>query len=35
MTQVPEADPRAPDGLFERVGDLLDELNGARLSLKY
>jgi transcription-repair coupling factor (superfamily II helicase) len=35
MTRVPEADPRAPDGLFERVGDLLDELNGAQLSLKY
>jgi transcription-repair coupling factor (superfamily II helicase) len=35
MTHVPEADPRAQDGLFERVGDLLDELNGARLTLKY
>jgi transcription-repair coupling factor (superfamily II helicase) len=29
MTRTPESDPRAPDGLFERLGGLLDELSQA------
>jgi transcription-repair coupling factor (superfamily II helicase) len=29
MTRLPESDPRAPDGLFERLGGLLDELSQA------
>jgi transcription-repair coupling factor (superfamily II helicase) len=29
MTRLPESDPRGPDGLFERLGGLLDELSQA------
>jgi transcription-repair coupling factor (superfamily II helicase) len=31
MTRAPEADPRARDGLFERLGGLLDELSQAAM----
>jgi hypothetical protein len=27
MTRTPELDPRAPDGLFERLGGLLEQLS--------